>query len=370
MKFTIDQEIFSELLQQHLLVIPPRSALPILNSIRWELSGRTLKIHSTDLEISLLTEADVESEGEGSVAVPAKKISEIVRELPDEPINVTIEDNFRVKIRGISGLYQVSGSDPADFPPILDEGMEEKVVIKGEKLKRMINQTTFAVSRDDMRPNLCGIFFQILADDIRMIATDGHRLAKLIDNSYEGGDTTYEAIVPVRALQLAVKTIGDDEEIRISASKNYLLIEMKGSYFYSRLIEGKYPPYENVIPKNNPNILTANVESLTNSVRRVAIFSNFLTRQVKFSLAAEKMMLSAEDVETGGEAEEEIEVDYQGEEMLIGYNANYVLDALRKIDTEEVKIFIGTSDSASVVEPTEQTEDEDFMMLLMPVRLH
>lgn len=369
MKFTIDQEIFSGLLQQHLPVIPPRSALPILNSIRWELGKGRLKIHSTDLEISLITESDVESEGEGSVAVPAKKISEIVHELPNEPVSVEIEDNFRVKIRGVSGIYQVAGSDSADFPPILGEGMEAKVVMSGEKFKRMINRTTFAVSRDDMRPTLCGVFFQVLPDDIRMVATDGHRLAKLVDNSYNGEGTAYEAIIPVKAFQLAVKTIGDDEEVHISASKNYLRLEMPNSSLYSRLIEGKYPSYENVIPQENPNILTADVEALTSAVRRVAIFSNSLTRQVKFSLTADKMILTAEDVETGGEAEEEINVDYQGEEMLIGYNANYVMDALRKIDTEEVKFLVGTKDSASIVEPTEQASDEEFMMLLMPVRL-
>ena len=370
MKFTINQDIFSDLLQQHLPVIPVRSAMPILNSLKWDIISGKLRIYSTDLEISLLTEIEVESDGNGAVAVPARKLSEIIRELPNEPITVNIEESFRVIIHSTTGQYQIPGSDPEDFPPISESGMEEKVVMTGEKFKRLINQTAFSVSRDDMRPSLCGAFFQVLEEDIRMVATDGHRLSKIVDLTYDGSGKPFEVIVPVKALQLSVKSIDDEDKVRISSVGSLFMIYVNNSFLFSRLIEGRYPPYDTVIPKTNEYILIANTENLTSAVRRVAIFSNSLTKQVRFSLKAEKMAINAEDIETGGEAEEELDVDYQGEEMDIGYNAQYFLDALRKIDTEEVKISIGTKDSASLVQPTEQQEGEEFVMLLMPVRLH
>jgi DNA polymerase-3 subunit beta len=357
MKFTINQDKFSEILQQHLPVLPARTSLPILNSVKWDIKNQKLRMHSTDLEITLITECEVESDADGSVAVPARKISEIVRELPNEPISVFIEDNFRVKLQGYKGFYQVAGSDPEDFPAIPDEGIKERLEVKGEKLKRMIEHTSFAVSKDDMRPTLCGILLQILPEDMRSVSTDGHRLAKMVEISSNEESSRFEAIVPVKALQLAAKTMKDEEDIKIGLSNNYLMLGLNGDFLYSRLIEGKYPLYENVIPKSNSNILVVNIESFASTVRRVSIFSNSLTRQIKLAISKDKMIISAEDIETGGEAEEELSVEYQGEDMLIGFNANYVMEALRQIDTEEVKFMIGMPDSACIIEPTEQKED-------------
>ncbi|MBC8277859.1 MAG: DNA polymerase III subunit beta [FCB group bacterium] len=369
MKFTISQEAFSNALQRHIPVIPTRTTLPILNSIKWDVIDGKLRMHSTDLEITLITETEIEAESEGSIAVPARKLTEIVRELPHEPITVIVEDNFRLKLQGLTGFYQIAGSDPEDFPTIPSEGLEERVVLSGDKFKRMIEKTSFAVSRDDMRPTLCGIFFQVTENDIRMVTTDGHRLSKLVDSDFQGAEIAFEAIVPVKALNLAAKNVSSDEEIKISASGNYLMLNLNNDFLYSRLIEGKYPQYENVIPKSNTNFMITNVESLTSAVRRVAIFSNSLTRQVRFAMGAEQMIITAEDVETGGEAEEKLAIDYNGEESMIGYNANYVLDALRHVDSEEVKFLIGSPDAACIIEPIEQEENQHFMMLLMPVRL-
>jgi DNA polymerase-3 subunit beta len=326
-------------------------------------------MHSTDLEISLITETEVDCDETGAVAIPAKKLSEIVRELPNQPLTVKIEDEHRIILQGQTGIYQIAGSDPDDFPAVPDAEGGEEIVLTGEKLKRMINHTSFAVSKDDMRPSLCGIYFQALEEDIRTVATDGHRLSKILDKSLSTGKKVFEAIVPVKALSLATKNVADDDEIHIAMSGNYLTIKMKGDILYSRLIEGRYPQYESVIPKSNTKTLVSNVEALSSAVRRVAIFSNYITKQVKFSIAESKMVISAEDSDTGGEAEEELVVDYQGEDIIIGFNSSYIMDALRQIDSEDVKFSIGTSDSAAIIEPLEQRESEEFLMLLMPVRL-
>lgn len=369
MKFTINQENFSEILQQHLPVLPNRTTIPILNSLKWDLSNGKLRMHSTDLEISLITEIEVESEDEGSIAVPAKKLSEIVRELASEPVTVETDDNFRVKLKGESGVYKIAGSNPEDFPTVPDEGQEVKAILSGKLFKRMINQTSFAVSHDDMRPTLCGVFLQIISDEIRTVATDGHRLTKYVSKESAGIGEDIEAIIPVKALRLAVKNIGDEDEIKISLGSKFIMIEHMGNFLYSRLIEGKYPLYENVIPKNNINILMTGIEGVSASLRRVSIFSNTLTKQIKLSLLSGKVVISAEDMETGGEAEEELVVDYDGEEMDIGFNADYVIEALRHVDSQDVKFMFGTSDSASIIEPSEYAENEEYIMLLMPVRL-
>ncbi len=369
MKFTINQETFSSVLQKHSPVIPTRTTLPILNSIKWDLEGGKLRMHSTDLEITLVTETEVEGEQDGSVAIPARKITEIVRELPNEAITVEVEDNYRIKISGLTGFYQIAGSDPEDFPVVPSESLEERFKISGEKFKRMVDKTSFAVSKDEMRPTLCGIYLQITKSDIRTVSTDGHRLAKLVDNSYSGQENTFNAIVPVKVLNLVSKNVADDDEIEVFSSGSYLMMRLNGDCFYTRLIEGKYPQYENVIPKANDKILVCNVEALNSAVRRVAIFSNSLTRQVRFTLSSNQMVITAEDVETGGEAEETMNAEFNSDEMVIGYNANYMLDALRQIDSEEVKFSIGSADSACIIEPMEQGEEINFIMLLMPVRL-
>jgi len=369
MKFVINQDAFSDILSQHVPVLPTRTTIPILNSLKWDLKNGKLRMHSTDLEISLITQVDVESEDEGSIAVPAKKLSEIVRELRNEPITVETDENNRVVLKGGTGEYKVAGSSSDDFPSVPDEGLDFKVEINGDKFKRMINRTSFAVSHDDMRPTLCGIFLQILPEDIRCVATDGHRLSKFVDKSLSGSKDKFEAIVPVKALNLAIKNIADSDQVKLSAGQKYIMIESNDNFLYSRLIEGKYPLYENVIPKGNQNFLTASAENLTSSLKRVSIFSNSLTKQVKLDISADNLHISAEDVETGGEAEEEIKVDYSGDEMSIGFNANYLLDALRQVDCEEAKFSFGNSDSAGIIEPIEKSENEEFLMLLMPVRL-
>lgn len=369
MQFTISQESFSDILQYHLPVLPARTTLPILNSIKWDIGDGKIKMHSTDLEITLVTETSAKTEGDGSVAVPARKLSEIVRELPAESVTVTIESNFRVRIQGSTGVYQVAGSDAADFPAIPGDGKGKTINVSGALFKKMVNRTSFAVSKDDMRPTLCGVFLQTLSDELRAVSTDGHRLSKMVKTSFETGDNVFEVIVPVKALNLAAKTVSDDDDVQISVSGNYLRLDLNGDLLFTRLIEGKYPLYENVIPKGNQNTLLVNVEALMAAVRRVSIFSNSLTKQIKFSLSGEKIVITAEDIETGGEAEEELAVDYQGDEMNIGYNAAYVVDTLRQIDSEELKMLIGTPDSACIITSLEREEEEDFMMLLMPVRL-
>ena len=370
MKFSISQDTFSEVLQKHIPVLPVRTTLPILNSMKLDIQDSRMNLHSTDLEITLITNTEVVSEGTGSATVPARKLSEIVRELPSEMIEVEIDDNHQFTVNCSTGVYKISGSDAEDFPAVPESGGGKNITMNGEQFKTLVNRTVFAVSKDDMRPTLCGIYLHVLPGEVRTVSTDGHRLSKMVDTSFETDEEkTFEVIVPVKSLNLAVKTIADDDEINIAVSGNYLMIDLGDEQLYSRLIEGKYPLYENVIPKTNQNMLIAPTEALNAATRRVSIFSNSLTRQVKFQLSENSLMISAEDADTGGSAEEHLEVDYDGEEMEIGFNSNYIVEALRHIGSEDVKFSIGTPDSACIITPTEKQEDQNFLMLLMPVRL-
>ena len=367
--FSIDQELFSNVLQQHIPVIPSRSTLPILISMRWQITGDKLLIHSTDLEISLITISEVHSDEDGEAAVPARKVADIVRELPPEQINITLDESYRVNINSANGVYKIAGSNPDDFPAMPSSDTLDEIIIPSSKFKRMVNHASFSVSKDDLRPTLCGVYFQVFKDEYRMVSTDGHRLSKIVDFSGRYDGEPFNMIIPLKGLNLSARTLADNIDLTISRSKNFMKISSEEGDIYSRLIEGKYPLYENVIPKGNPNIMTANVENMMSTVRRVAIFSSSISHQVRFQISAEKAVITAEDVDIGGEAQEEIKVDYQGEDILIGYNANYLIDALRQIETEDVKFLIGTPDSAGIIVPTEQNESEDYLMLLMPVRL-
>ena len=368
-KFTVNQESFSDILQCHLPVIPSRTTLPILNSLCWRISEGKLSIHSTDLEISLMTEISVESEGSGDIVIPAKKIFDIIHELPPGNITITIEDNYRVIIEGLTGVYRIAGGDSDDFPPLPSSEKLNEISMPSSKLHRMVEHTAFSVSKDDLRPTLCGMYFQVKENEFLLVSTDGHRLSKIVDHSVRYEDESFDMIIPLKGLNLAVRSPSEDSDITVTRSDRYVKISFPGGEIYSQLIEGKYPIFDNVIPKSNQNILVVKVDTLMAAVRRVAIFSNSISHQIRFKLESGKIDITAEDVDIGGDAHEEIELDYQGEDMVIGYNANYLLDALRQIETEEVKITLGNPDSAVIILPIEQQEGEDLLMLLMPVRL-
>lgn len=374
MHFTVHKTQLLNALQKIIGVIPSKTSIPILSSLLLELNENQLTLTGTDLEISISTQLTVKTDMNGAITVPAKLLADIVRELPEVPIEIISDDQSNITLKTDRGLYRLSGESKNEFPNITTTETEGDFRINSNKLKRMITKTIFAVTTDELRTALMGILFQISENELRLVATDGHRLSKIVDTKFASQIFGKNLIVPTKALNLLMKnidtiTVRDGLDITVSVGSNHLTVAWEGTSIYAKLIEGKYPKYESVIPFDNEFRLLVEREALVASVRRVSIFSNTITHQVRFIISEKQMEIRSEDVEFGGEANEILSVDYTGENIEIAYNANYMLDILKNIDTKDVVFLMKNSKSAALVYPSEQKEGEDLQMLIMPIRL-
>jgi len=369
MRFTVTQADLMEALARVSPAVPTKSTLPILSNVLMQLDANTLKLVATDLEVSVVTEVEVQGDGNGSVSVPARKIGDIVRELDGLELTINVDEGNHLTIDAGEGQYQVPGIASQEFPNLPEIEGGTALHFPAEDLDRMIQRTTFAVSRDELRPALTGVFFQIRPNELRCVATDGHRLVRIIDQRFQAEGDAREMILPVKALEMIRRNLPEKGDVEVMLGANQIMVRLEHAVLYSRLIEGRYPHYESVIPQENKNRLIANTEAMTRAVKRAQIFANPINRQIVFHLSPEKVEISAEDVEYGGKGREAVEASYDGEDQSIGYNAAYVLDLLRQIDTDSVQLELGSPTHAGIMRPTEQRDGEDFLMLVMPVRL-
>lgn len=375
MNFTVSKSIIYKSLQKIIGVIPSKTTIPILENVLLELKDDTLHLTGTDLEICVSTEVKVNGVQSGTCTVPAKSLNDILRELPDVPIEITLDEENRLHLKTDKGLYKLVAQPKDEFPSIVVEDSEGKMELESGALARLIDKTIFAVSGDELRPTLMGVYFQLLEEELRCVATDGHRLVKISNRNYKSPDFQKSVIVPTKALSLVLKNLDSlpektETNVSFSVGENHVIFRFHDTFIYSKIIEGNYPKYENVIPMNNEKKLIVNRDELSSSVKRVAIFSNLLTHQIKFQIENDSMTISSEDVEFGGEGSEEIAVTFNEEKMEIGYNAMYILDVLRHVDTEDILIKLSDIVSAAIVNPTTQQENEELMMLIMPIRLN
>ena len=398
MKAVIDREELLWGVNAVLDVVPSKTALPILSNILIEGSDAdVIRLSATDLDISIICRLSSSVEIPGAITVPARKFAEIIRELPDDAILLAAEEG-RVTIQrqgGAQGTYTLMSVPAEDFPelPSEIEGTEMAFpegedAADGQLLGDMIFKTAFAVSRDETRPVLNGVLWQVGEGRTTMVATDGHRLVKysraLPDS--EPGHTATEAIVPPRALNHLVKLMSAGSRLsRVRFGHSHLMFSLsvpdsespsKGHQagaridLFSRLIEGPYVDYDQVIPTNVGKRLTVSKGLLSPAVRRVSILSSSQTRQVRLKLDANQIELSATSQEIGGEAHEVLDAEYSDEGMTIGYNSSYLIEILRRIDAERVLFELDSPVTAGVIRPAEQPEGEDYLCLIMPLRLN
>ncbi len=403
MDFIIDQKKLFQALDAVSDVVPSKTAIPVLSHLLLEAFSEKstdgkITISATDLDISITTSVPAVVEEPGRITIPARKFVDIIRELPEGPISIKAKDNkvvissgggggkgeeFEASDRPLQpgqGLYVLMGLTPEDYPELPSE-IEGVLLPFGENgnlesnlLNEMISKTYFAVSKDETRPVLNGVLCQIRPDGIILVATDGHRLVrhfKAVDlKKYLQGKDRVEAIIPPRALQHLLKLLSGENVLdRCVLSSNHILFDLKHTKLFSRLIEGPYVDFEQVIPQNNANRASISNSALTPSVRRVSILSNTQTRQIRIHLKKNEIELSATSQDVGGEARESIQADYNGTPMEIGYNSLYLLDILKRIDSEEVLFELNTPVTAGIVRPAVQPEGEDYLCLLMPLRL-
>ncbi|OGC89887.1 MAG: DNA polymerase III subunit beta [candidate division Zixibacteria bacterium RBG_16_53_22] len=369
MKFKTDRANLHQAASKLLSIVPPKSTLPILSNILFELEKSKLSLKVTDLDVSMTSTIDVDAQKAGAVAVPAKVFYEIVRELPDFELEVSTYEN-RMEIKCGAGVYKMSGFSPEDFPKLPDVHIGRQVKIDGAILGRMVKKVLFAVSRDETRPALNGVLWHTTEEGLNMVATDGHRLAKVTRSDLKISGQGKDIIVPPKVLDNLVKLMGDEAgEVGIIVNEGSIVFVLGNSILTSRLLEGPYPNYEQVIPKDNSKRATMDKEILQAAVRRVAILSNTLTHQVKFSLKKDELELLATNFDFGGEAKEILKINYGADAMDIGYNANYIIDILRQTDGAEVLFDLNTATTAGIVRSAERVDNENYFFLVMPLRL-
>ncbi len=370
MKFKVNKKEFYQAIQNIIGVIPIKTTIPILGSILLDLQDNELNLTGTDLEVSISTKINVQGEENGAVAIPAKILFEIVRELPEIPIEIFCDEFYKIELNTDAGFYKLSGEHKDEFPKIAIEENQESFLIDSEQFCSMINKTIFAVSTDELRTTLTGVYLKVSENELRLVTTDGHRLVKIEFKNFSSPEFQGETIIPTKALNLLLKNAQDTKNIKVKLTEDHIVFELNNTIVYSKCIEGQFPNYERVIPLDNDKKLIVNRELISSSVRRTAIFSNSITHQIRLSISKNVVNIQSEDIEFGGEAQESIEVDYSEEDLELGYNANYLLDILRHLDTEDVIFEIKDHISAGILYPSVQNENEHLLMLLMPIRLN
>ena len=369
MKFSIEREAIHKELQMANRVVPVRSTLPILTCVLLNVEDSKLKISSTDIEVTISSEVDVGNSENGSVAIQSKLLNDIIGVLPQGELTLSSDEKNFVTIECSSGSYSIAGKSPEDFPavPVLEDG--ETIKINNEMMHRIIEKTAFAVSADMLRPALTGVLFEFKDDKLTTVATDGHRLAKLSINKSTGIKEDKRIIIPKKFLSLILSALSGSEENNFTVTENHVMITLGRTKFFTRIIDEKYPDYSSVIPTENDKEINVKVEGFLSSAVRVSIFANKTTQQIKLTISNNNIKISSADPESGGSGSEDIDCNYSGEDIEIGFNSEYLKDILRQIDTDDLIMTLRAPISAGLVYPAEQAENEVYTILLMPIRL-
>ncbi len=370
MKFIVSSTQLLKHLQQISGVINANTVLPILEDFLFEIEKSKLKIVATDLETVMKIQMDIEAKDSGKVCIPAKILLDSLKNIPEQPLTFNIDKNFGVEITSDNGKYKVMGENPDNFPkePVSDSATS--FTMPSAALSTAINKCLFAVSNDDLRPAMTGVFFELTEKSITCVATDAHRLVRFsrLDVACPKKDTF---IVPKKPLNLLKSVLpSNSDELEISYNSNHLFVKHAGTELVCRLIDARFPDYKVVIPTDNPYKLTVNKNDFQGALRRVSVFSNKSTNQVALTITGSELQLAAQDVDFSFEGNERMTCQYDGEDLQIAFNAKFLIEMLSAADTEEVTIELSTPTKAGIIKPTEKDENEELLMLVMPLMLN
>ncbi len=372
MNFIVSSSALLKQLSKISGVIPSRSVLPIIENFLFEIDESKLTISTTNLEISMQTSLQVEARGESmKIAVPARILQDILKALPDQPISFSIEkETFGIEISSENGKYKLSGENGLDFPKIPVSINTQAATMPCSVLYSAINKTLFAASTDEDKAALNGIYFNLGTNGLTFVATDAHRLVR-----YRRLDVTVPEptsfIVPQKALNLVKGSFAnDDNQVRIEYNDNNAFFRSSNILLVCRLIDQKYPDYENVIPTDNPNRLIISRTDLLGTLRRVNIFANKISHQVRFKVSGSELTISAEDLDFANEARETLKCTYLGSDLEIGFNAALLIDIINNSVTNEIVMELSAPNRAANILPDIQGEGEHLLMLIMPVMLN
>jgi DNA polymerase-3 subunit beta len=367
MKITVDQAALARALDTVRAAVPPKTTLPILGNILMEAEGSTLSLAVTDLDTTIVTRVEADVREAGGITVHARRFGDFAKDLSRSPVSIEVRDAI-VHVQCEKTKAKFPGTDREEFPklPVLAKKIE--FTIDGGLFRRAVRKTMFCVSRDETRPVLTGLLWRFTKAETLLVGTDGYRLAKV---SWKGGE-----VKEARDLVLAPKPLSQaagllmeiDQPVRVAFDENHALLQVGATDIYTRLLEGTFPKYEQVMPKESPKRLVVDREALLTACRRVSHVSDTLSHQMTLSIGANAITVKAESAEQG-EVRDEVAAEYDGDSMEIGFNAAFVMEILKALDSARVVFRLNTPITAGLVEPEEAPEGEGHLYLIMPLRL-
>ena len=354
-------------------VITSNPVVPILENVLFEIENGNLLITASDLQTSVMVELQVESKENGSVAIPAKILIDTLKNLPEQPVTFSIdENNYNIEINSDNGRYKLAGENSADFPKVPEISDGYSFTVNANTLALAIGNTIFSTSTDELRPAMTGVFFRLSSNSCTFVSTDGHRLVKYIRTDISGDEVDHDMIIPRKSLNL-LKTIipsDDKNDINIEFNASNAFFSNDNIKLVCRLIDERYPDYENVIPTDNSNSIEVDKSEILSSLKRISIYANKTTNQVRLKVSGSEILISAEDLDFSNEANERISCEHDGDDIEIGFNAKFLIEILSNIHSDKVIFNLSEPTRAGLVLPEDIEDEEDLTMLVMPVMLN
>ncbi|MCD6501360.1 DNA polymerase III subunit beta [bacterium] len=370
MEFTCERGDLYGVLGSVQSVVPGRSVRPVLSNVLISASEGGVEVMGTDMDISIVGKVNAKTDKEGAFALPARRLFNLLRELSSGEVHFKKGKN-RVEISQGAGRFYVGGVEKEDYPAEdIMKGERTSFKIARDDLKRIVMKTSYAISSDIARVALSGLFMKMEKGRLVAVATDGHRLTLIKKEMKIGGDVDTEIIVPMKTVGHLIKMVGEtDGEVTVELGEGTARFIVGALTLTTKLINERFPNYEQVIPHDNDKIIICDRSMLISATKRVSILSNSLTHLVKFAMSENRLELTCSDYDVGGEAYEELPIEYSGDSMVIGFGSNDILDVLQHFDSDEVKFLVKNSLSSVLLMPFPQDENEEYLSILMPLRL-
>lgn len=371
MKFIVNSAYLLKQLSNINGVITTNPVVPILENFLFELDKGSLTVTASDLQTSMITELQVESKEKGNIAVPARILLETLKNLPEQPVTFSIDEStYSIEIISDNGRYKLSGENATDFPKVPSVSNDFSAEISSDVLARAVNNTIFATSNDELRPAMTGVYVNLGEKSTTFVSTDGHRLVRYRRTDIKS-DSGSAIIIPRKALNLLKATLpGENTPVSIDFNLSNAFFRFGNIRMICRLIDERFPDYENVIPTQNSIKMTIGRSEFLSALKRISIYANKTTHQVRLKITGSELQVSAEDLDFSNEANERLACEHEGEDIEIGFNAKFLVEMLSNLDADQIKLNMSAPNKAGVILPSEQDKSEDILMLVMPVMLN
>ena len=371
MKFIVSSSYLLKQLSAINGVITTNPVVPILENFLFEINDGILQVTASDLQTSMMTELEVEAKEDGSIAIPAKILLETLRNLPEQPVTFSIDEStYSIEINSDNGRYKLAGENATDFPKVPTVSDEYSVNISSDVLAKALNNTIFATSSDELRPAMTGVYMKLEETNTTFVATDSHRLIRYrrVDIA---SDMDHSMIIPRKALTLFKATLPQENtNVNVEFNASNAFFDFNNVKMICRLIDERFPDYENVIPVDNNNAMSIEKGVLLSSLKRIAIYANKTTHQVRLKITGSELQISAEDLDFSNEANERLACEHDGEDIEIGFNAKFLIEMLVNLDSDKITLRLSAPNRAGILLPEDKDDNEDILMLVMPVMLN